>query len=76
MRGAFIMKKEILQFVPADCYYEIGRDLLPDIIARGHNCYGYECDDYSQGIDTVDQWKRVEEYLLANQISFASHSGI
>ena len=72
MRGAFIMKKDILKYIPTDRYYEIGRDLLPDIIAHGEAFYGYECDDYSQGIDTPEQWKEVEDYLKKNNITFES----
>lgn len=69
MRGAFIMRKEILKYIPADRYYEIGRDLLPDIIKHGESFYSYECDDYSKGIDTIETWKKVEEYLKKQNIT-------
>jgi NDP-sugar pyrophosphorylase family protein len=68
MRGTFIMRKEILKYIPTDRYYEIGRDLLPDIISKGESFYSYECKDYSKGIDTVEKWKEVEEYLNKNSI--------
>lgn len=74
MRGAFILKKEILKYIPTDRYYEIGRDLLPDIISKGESFYGYECDDYSQGIDTIEQWQSVEGYLKEKGITFESFS--
>lgn len=69
MRGVFILKKRILSFVPPSVSYEIGKNLLPDIVNRlpaqagGEAFYGYECDDYSRGIDTLEKWKEVEEYL-------------
>jgi len=68
MRGVFIMKKKILSYIPKDVYYEIGKDLLPDVIRRGEAFYGYECGDYSKGIDTVEKWKEVEDYLKRNNI--------
>src|SRR5262249_28556451 len=43
MRGAFIMRKKILPYIPGDRYYEIGRDLLPDVIKHGEPVYSYEC---------------------------------
>jgi len=68
MRGVFIMKKKILSYVPTDVYYEIGKDLLSDIVRSGEPFYGYECEDYSKGIDTVEKWKEAEEYLEKNNI--------
>ncbi len=64
MRGSFILKKKILSYVPPGVYYEIGKDLLPDAVGRGEKFYAYECDDYSKGIDTMDKYGEVEDYLL------------
>ena len=72
MRGTFIMKKRILDYVPTGKYYEIGRDLLPDAIRRGESFYAYECDDYSKGIDTIEKWQEVEGYLKTHNISYES----
>lgn len=69
MRGVFIMKKKILSYVPTDRYYEIGRDLLPDVVTRGEAFYSYECDDFSKGIDTPEKWKAVEAYLKEREIA-------
>lgn len=63
MRGVFILKKEILSYIPENTPYEIGRQLLPDIVSKGKNFYGYECSEYSKGIDTIDKYREVEEYL-------------
>ncbi len=70
MRGVFIMNKKILPYIPTDRYYEIGRDLLPDLIRRGESFYAYECDDYSKGIDTREKWEEVEGNLKEKNISF------
>lgn len=74
MRGVFILRKKILSYVPADRYYEIGRDLLPDVIKRGEQFYSYECDDYSKGIDTVEKWREVENRLREQGITFEKFS--
>lgn len=73
MRGTFIMKKKILSYIPTDRYYEIGRDLLPDVLRHGEAFYGYECSDFSKGIDTKEKWDAVESYLKDWHISFESH---
>ncbi len=69
MRGTFIMNKKILSYIPKDIYYEIGRDLLPNVIKKGEAFYSYECSDYSKGIDTIEKWRGVENYLKKNNIS-------
>jgi mannose-1-phosphate guanylyltransferase/phosphomannomutase len=63
MRGVFILKREILNFVPPNLPYEIGKQLLPDVVAKKKNFYGYECSGYSKGIDTMDKYKEVEEFI-------------
>src|SRR5581483_996413 len=62
-RGAFIFNKEILRYIPQDAPFHLGQQLLPAVIAARKNFYGYECEDYLKGIDTVSKWKEVEVYL-------------
>ena len=69
MRGVFILKKEILSFVPPNTSYEIGRQLLPNVIKSDRAFYGYECDEYSKGIDTEEKWREVETYLKENTVA-------
>ena len=70
MRGVFILRRNILAEVPVGKYYEIGKDLIPAVVARGGSFFGYESNDYSKGIDTHEKWKEVEEYMRSN--GFAS----
>jgi NDP-sugar pyrophosphorylase family protein len=63
LRGAAIFNKKVISYIPATGPYEIGKQLLPAVIAAGELFYGYECDDYSKGIDTIEKWHEVEEYL-------------
>ena len=63
MRGVFILKKEILSFILENTFYEIGKQLLPAVLQAGKNFYGYECSEYSKGIDTIEKIKEVENYL-------------
>jgi NDP-sugar pyrophosphorylase family protein len=69
MRGIFILRRGILADVPAKKYFEIGRDLLPVVIAKGESFYGYTSDEYSKGIDTLDKWKEVEAYMVQHRFA-------
>jgi|SRR3989344_1329161 len=62
MRGSFILEKVICAFIP-DGPSDLAKQVLPAALAAGKNFYGYECDDYSKGIDTVEKLKEVEDYL-------------
>jgi len=79
MRGVFILRRDILAGIQAGKYCEIGKDLLPFVIAGGQSFYGYVSPDYSKGIDTLDKWKEVEAYLRESGLGGAfdpeNHSG-
>ncbi len=68
MRGIFIFNKKILNYVEREGYSEIGKDLLPRLLTAGENFYGYECGEFSKGVDTIDKLKKVEEYIKQNDL--------
>jgi len=66
MAGVFILRRKLLSYLEADRYSEIGRDLLPAALQRNETFWGYLCNDYSKGIDTLEKWKEVENYLSSH----------
>jgi NDP-sugar pyrophosphorylase family protein len=72
MRGSFILDKKILSYIPVNTAFDLGKQLLPKVVEAHENFYSYECDDYSKGIDTVEKWKEVEEYLKKHHIALQS----
>ncbi|MFA5062268.1 MAG: nucleotidyltransferase family protein [Patescibacteria group bacterium] len=66
MKGVFILRKEILKFVPANTYYELGKNLMPDVVNRGLKFYSYECGEYTKCMDDLEKYKEVEEYVREN----------
>jgi len=68
-RGMFILNKKILSYIPGGESFDFGRQLLPAVLAGGEKFYGYECDDYSKGIDTVEKLREVEARLSTQQHS-------
>lgn len=69
MRGAFILDKSILSYLPEDASVDLAKQLLPQVIKAGKNFYAYECDDYSKGIDTLEKLHEVESYVRDNHIA-------
>jgi NDP-sugar pyrophosphorylase family protein len=68
MKGIFIFRKKVLDYVVPKKYAEIGRDLLPALVENGENFYGYECAGFSKGIDTIEKLKEAEEYIRRNHL--------
>jgi NDP-sugar pyrophosphorylase family protein len=61
--AAFIFNERIMRHIPAGTYYEIDRQLLPDLLSRGEKIYGYECEEFIKDIGTMERYREVEEYL-------------
>lgn len=68
MRGSFILEKDIVSYVKEGIPADLAKDVLPKVIESGKNFYGYECGDYSKGIDTMDKVREVEVYLQEHHI--------
>ena len=59
--GVLVMERQIIATVPERRFYDIGADLLPDLIARGLAVYGLPIEDGDTVIDIGSQ----ERYALA-----------
>lgn len=62
LRGVFILEKEVCEYIP-DGFSDLAKDVLPLTIQNDRSFYGYECDEYTKGIDTHEKLAEVEEYL-------------
>ncbi len=69
MRGSFILENRICDLVPPHTATDLAKDILPAVLKRGENFYGYECDEYSKGIDTKEKLDEVEAYLRSKEIT-------
>jgi mannose-1-phosphate guanylyltransferase / phosphomannomutase len=63
MRGVYILNKKIVAYIPSGVPSDMNTDIIPAAMRAGESFYGYICDDYSKGIDTVEKWRGVEAYL-------------
>lgn len=61
MKGVYIFKKEILDYIPENTYYEIDHQLLPDILNRKLKFYGYETEGYLKDIGTTERYQKAQE---------------
>lgn len=61
----YILAKKSLAYVPPRKYFEIAHNLIPALLAEGHNFYSYKLPegDFRKDIGTPERYKEVEEYL-------------
>jgi len=61
--AAYVFNERIMQYIPANQYYEVDHQLIPDILAKGEKFSGYISDDYILDVGTPERYVEVEEYL-------------
>ncbi len=64
--AAYVFSDKIMNYIPANTYYEVDHQLIPDILAKGEKFSGYISNDYILDIGTPERYKEVEEYLKNN----------
>lgn len=69
MRGIFIFSKKIFKYIPPKTFYQIGEQLMPAVLESGEKFYGYECKEYSKGIDNMEKYREVESYLKNHSLN-------
>jgi NDP-sugar pyrophosphorylase family protein len=65
MRGVFILRREILQAVPAGAYFEIDHQLLPGLLEGGGEFYGHLSEDYTRDLGTLERYREVQSYVAS-----------
>lgn len=59
--GLLILEQEVLDYVPAEYPSDFGRDVLPALLRAGQALYGYRMSEGLWWIDTLEDYRRVEE---------------
>jgi mannose-1-phosphate guanylyltransferase/phosphomannomutase len=62
LRGSAVFSKRILKYFPPAGPFN-KKDLLVGLLNVGEEFYGYECDEYSKGIDTMEKYNEVQRHI-------------
>lgn len=63
--GIYIFEPEIFNYIPADTFYDFGKQVFPDLLAKGQAMYGYETTAYWCDVGNLDVYKSVQFDILA-----------
>lgn len=63
LEAGYVFDKKILKYIPPGVLYDLDRQLLPQILVKGENFYGYETYDYLYDIGTMERYNEVQSYI-------------
>jgi len=76
--GVLVVDPSILEYVPDGCFYDLGRDLFPQLLRLGVPMYGWPLSDtaYLVDIGTPEKYARVQrEWPTPTARRFLRHGG-
>lgn len=66
--GIYVMEPEILDMIPADTFYDFGKQLFPKLVQAKDKIYGYEMKEYWSDIGTLNQYRQANLDALSGKV--------
>lgn len=66
--GAYLLEPEVVGDIPADQFYDFGRDLFPRMLGAGRAVYGYIIRGYCLGIDTPESYDEAIRLVESGEV--------
>ncbi len=66
--GIYILEPEILDFIPDGGMPDFGKDIFPDLLARGLPLYGYEMDGYWCDVGDQRAYLQAQRDMLEGKV--------
>jgi len=61
--GVYILEPDICRHIPADIFYDFGRDVFPSLIQLNLPLHGHPINDYCLAVDTPEALARAQQTL-------------
>lgn len=66
--GLYILKPEILQYIPCKQKLDFGKDIFPDLIIRRKELYAYRSSEYVKDVGTPNRYNKAEKDILNGKV--------
>jgi NDP-sugar pyrophosphorylase family protein len=66
--GLMVAEPRLLDFIPAGRPSDFGREVLPDLLARGEKAYGYRMTEHLWWTDTLDDYEELKRQFDEGKI--------
>lgn len=55
--GIYVFEPEVFDFIPADTFYDFGKQLFPQFVTKEIPFYGYEVDGYWNDVGSLEMYR-------------------
>lgn len=55
--GIYVFEPAVLDYIPAGTFYDFGKELFPEFVARNIPFYGFEIDGYWNDVGSLEQYR-------------------
>jgi len=66
--GLYILRPEILQYIPCKQKLDFGKDIFPKMIDTKKSLYTYNSPEYVKDVGTANRYREVEKDILSGKI--------
>jgi NDP-sugar pyrophosphorylase family protein len=66
--GFYVMEPEILDLIPADTFYDFGKQLFPLLVERNEKLYGYQMNEYWSDVGNLDHYRQANFDALSEKV--------
>jgi len=66
--GIYILKPELLQYIPYKQKLDFGKDIFPKMIATKKSLYAYNSPEYVKDVGTANRYREVEKDILSSKV--------
>ncbi len=68
--GIYIFEKEVFNYIPANIFYDFGKQVFPEMLKANKRLYAHVIDDYWNDIGTLRQYRLSSFDILANKLKY------
>lgn len=65
--GIYLFEREVLDLIPAGAFYDFGKNLFPELVARNAAFYGYKMSGYWCDVGTLGQYRLAHQDVLRGE---------
>ncbi|MEQ9496639.1 MAG: nucleotidyltransferase family protein [Deltaproteobacteria bacterium] len=66
--GVYFVEPSVLDAIPANTFYDFGKEVFPDLLERARPLYGHSITGYCLGIDTPETFERANALISAGKV--------
>ena len=66
--GIYVFEPEIFKYIPADQFYDFGKQVFPHLVRIGAPFYGVKTDNYWCDVGNIDTYRQAQVDLLQGKV--------